>query len=297
MNNDNQDLHQFLFKKASVWHRIGAFIIDYMIIILLVLLFTFIFLFIQSVVTVIEINSVIFIIFVTSMFFLLYFFRDFHKGQSIGKRALGIGVRDINDNFLVPSVTRLFLRQIFTFIWCIEFFVMIFNRENRKIGDLIVGTAVYDIREYDNFMINVKRLEYIKQTQDTENVTEINQMQMIKIEPNNINIKRTAIIIGCVILFFMIAFIGITSIFRNHPAHHVATDYIRVNNEIISAIGEVQRFGFVPQGNVSTSPGRGDANFIIITWGEHGAARIYITLQMRDGNDWEVVMFNFRLLE
>ena len=71
---------------------------------------------------------------------IVYSFRDMVKGQSIGKRILGIGVRDISDNFTVPPVSRLFLRQIFSFIWPVEFLVLVFSDEHRKIGDKIAGT-------------------------------------------------------------------------------------------------------------------------------------------------------------
>jgi len=99
--------------------------------------------------------------------------------------------------------------------------------------------------------------------------------------------------IFAVVIFIAALVIGIASIFRNHPAYHVAIDSIRANSEIVALIGEVESFGFMPSGSISTSPGRGDAGFNIRARGTHGEVRVFVELQMRDGGDWEIVRFNF----
>ena len=101
-----------------------------------------------------------------------------------------------------------------------------------------------------------------------------------------------------IIFFFVIIFVGalvfgISSILKNHPSYHLATDYIRANPEIIEIIGEVEGFGFMPIGNLNTSLGRGDANYSISVKGTHGSVRVFVELQMRDGGDWEIIRFNF----
>ena len=108
--------------------------------------------------------------------------------------------------------------------------------------------------------------------------------------------KKIALIITVSVLGFLVlvgvAVFGILSILRNHPAHHAAQEFIRTSPEIIAVIGDVESFGFMPSGSVSTSPGHGDANFAITVSGSQGNARVYIELQRRLGGDWEVVRFN-----
>ena len=254
-----------------------------------------------------EAMVVFLVIFFFIVVFLVYGFRDIFKGQSIGKRVMGIGVRDVSDNFAVPSASRLFLRQIFSFIWPVEFLVLACSSENRKIGDNIAGTGVYNLREYENFIINVKRMEYIIQTQglaqqDTVAQQHSTPMQHVvpaqhpvsqPIKPRK---KKIAIIITAAVLVFLMLIGGlvfaITSMFRNHPSLLAAQEFIRTNPEITAIIGEVKSFGFMPSGEIRTGPGRGDAGFAITVRGTHGSARVFIELQMRLGGDWEVVLFN-----
>ncbi|MDR2569880.1 MAG: RDD family protein [Oscillospiraceae bacterium] len=173
LNGNDKPLPQFLFKKASIGRRLGAFLIDHFIFI-----FVLVFVFAFGVFGIMFDNAedapfmLLFLIFMIVAFF-VYGFRDSLKGQSIGKRVLGIGVRDISDSFTVPSASRLFLRQIFSFIWPVEFLVLVFSNENRKIGDKIARTDVYNLREYEDFVLNTKRMEYINQTQSNESLQNV----------------------------------------------------------------------------------------------------------------------------
>jgi len=240
-------------------------------------------------------SSMLFFILAFALIFLVYGFRDIVKGQSIGKRVLGIGVRDIYDNFAVPSASRLFLRQIFSFIWPVEFLVLIFSSENKKIGDKIAGTGVYNLREYEQFIQYAKRMEYIKQTQNLEHLQNVEPRPYIEqYRPKKAKVAKIIIgVVLAVVIFVGALVFGITSIFRNHPSYHVAMDNIRRNTEIIAVIGEVQSFGFMPSGNLSTSPGRGDANYTIRAIGTYGEVRVFVELQMRGGGDWEVIWLDF----
>ena len=196
-NNSNEPSHHFPFKKASVGRRLGAFLIDHFI-------FSFVFVFLFVFVLLLfgiqnrESLVLIFVIFNFVIIFLVYGFRDVIKGQSIGKRVFGIGVRDISDNFAVPSVSRLFLRQIFSFIWPIEFLVLIFSSENRKIGDQIAGTGVYNLREYEDFVLYTKRMEYISQTQGIETQNGVTEPRVVEpYKPQKAKIAK--IVIGVIL--------------------------------------------------------------------------------------------------
>jgi len=293
--NKGQEQHQFLFQKASVGRRLGAFLIDHCI-------FSFIFGFVLSFGMLGAWTSddfyeppILFFIFVFVLIFLVYGFRDVLKGQSIGKRVLGIGVRDIYDNFAVPSTFRLFLRQVFSFIWFVEFFVLIFSSDNRKIGDKVAGTGVYNLREYEEFIQYSKRMEYINQTQNFEHLQSAKLRPHIEqYKPKKAKTAKIIIVVVLAVTIFVGALVfGITSMFRNHPAYHAAVDSIKANSEITALIGDIESFGFMPSGSIRTSPGRGDADFNIRARGAYGETRVFVGLQMRDGGNWEIVRFNF----
>src|SRR5258708_3059395 len=56
--------------------------------------------------------------------FILYFAKDSINGISLGKWVMGIMVRDENDPQEIPSVGRLFIRNLFILIWPVEFIVL-----------------------------------------------------------------------------------------------------------------------------------------------------------------------------
>lgn len=288
MGHLNDSNGHFLIRKASVGQRLGAFLIDHCI---FSFIFVFAFVFASFGMQTGQALTLLYI-FVFAAAFLVFGLRDAIKGQSIGKRALGIGVRDVSDNFAVPPVSRLFLRQILTFIWPIEFFALIFSSKSRKIGDKIAGTGVYNLREYENFVLYTKRMEYINQMQGTGamNLRAIEQLYKPK-RPKALMIIAIVLLAGTIYIGSLS--FGITFIFRNHPSYHIATDHIRQNPEIAAVIGEIEGFGFMPSGSLNTWAGGGDANYTIRVRGTYGDVRVFIDLQMRAGGDWEIVRFNF----
>jgi len=302
-SSDNQPQHQFLLRKASIGHRIGAFLIDAFI---FYCIFIFLF-FILGIIMAMsssqnadyynEASGVFYIfVFLAAFIILLFMYslRDSIKGQSIGKRMVGIGVRDVSDNFKVPSVSKLFFRQIFTFVLLIEFFVLVFSDDNRKLGDRIVGAGVYNLREYEEFVLYNKRMQYLNQGANIEQLQNINPY-IRKAEPAKLRKSKLAMIVVGVMLMITL-FVGafawmISSIFNmfdSHPANQIAIESIRSNPEIEAAIGEIESFDR-STGNISG----GNANLSIVARGVYGDVRVTIELEMRDGGDWEIIRFNF----
>ena len=74
--------------------------------------------------------------------FFLYFLKDAIKGISIGKWIMGIMVRDAVNVDNIPSIGRLFLRNLLVIIWPIEFFILATNDEKKRLGDKIAKTTV-----------------------------------------------------------------------------------------------------------------------------------------------------------
>jgi len=302
LKNKNNQPYAFTFKRASVGKRIGAFLIDHLIISFIShFVGGFILMGLYTVLSPSEASaaSLVLLLFlvVSVLAFLFYIFRDVVKGQSIGKRLLGIGVRDVSDNFLVPPTSRLVLRQLFSFVWPIEFLVLLFSDENRKIGDKISRTGVYSLREYDEFISYIKRTEYIKQeqtaTQYSDSAESLSQTVELQKPKRKSAVTIIVIVILAGVLFISAMFFGIVAIFRNHPSYQVATQTIKASPEITAIIGEIESFGFMPSGNINTSSGRGDASFTIIARGAYGEVRVFVDLEMRAGSDWEIVRFNF----
>ena len=112
--------------------------------------------------------------------------------------------------------------------------------------------------------------------------------------------KIAIIIVGVMLIGALFAgalFFGITSMFKNHPSYHIATDYIKANPEITALVGEIEGFGSMPTGSLNTSIGRGDANYSIQAKGAHGDVRVFVELEMHNGGDWEIVSFSFVQIE
>lgn len=69
-----------------------------------------------------------------------YLLKDTYQGRSVGKRVIGIAVRDIENSSITPGSIRLIIRNITTFLWPIELLLLILMR--RRIGDIIARTQV-----------------------------------------------------------------------------------------------------------------------------------------------------------
>ena len=197
-----------VLERASVAARLGAFMIDHVILTLL----TFI-----LIIPVMQIRLILFghidanpdrmfsIAFVIMMFiaFFIYCLKDIIKGRSLGKRALGIAVRNRSDMSQIPSAGRLFLRNVFTFLWPLDFLVLVCSADRTKIGDKIAGTDVYRVS---------KR-------------------------------PRTLIIIIAIILAFAVFMstlnFAVRAIIRNHPSYQAALHYIETNPRVVELVGDV----------------------------------------------------------
>ncbi len=71
-----------------------------------------------------------------------YIGKDTIGGASIGKRVLGIGVRDYAVDQQIPGKIKLFFRNILIFIWPVDFIVMLIDPNNRRLGDYLTQTIV-----------------------------------------------------------------------------------------------------------------------------------------------------------
>jgi len=247
MNND--------LRKAGFGKRLVAFLIDH-IILSIVSVFGLLFFSWELFIDDPGRLFVVFPIFMLVAFF-LYCFKDIVGGASIGKRAMGLIVRNVDDTETKPSMTKLFLRNILSFLWPLELLMILCSKDKRKIGDNLAGTDVYSVSR---------------------------------------KIRAASIVIIALlsfIVFIASLVFGTTAIMRNDDSFRTAISYIEASEEIRDIIGDVTGHGFFVQGGISVSGGRGSANFLIRVIGEKGDMPVAVWLERSPGTDWEIVNISY----
>lgn len=266
------------FKRLStVGERIGSFIIDH---------FILSFLFIVIIAGALSIydggNNFYFVIVFIMIAPLVYALKDEINGRSIGKRVFGIGVRCVENVSAIPSKWRLFLRNITLVILPIEFLIMIFNPEGTRLGDLLAKTIVVKLEK-----------------SESENV-EAAEIYIAKNYARNLvsrkKVLRISLILVLILGISIVSFIGgISSLMKNNGAYKVTIAQIENSSGITSKIGEIEGYGFMPAGSVSTNNGSGEAQFVIKVKGEKGNAKVFSKLYKENNAGWRII--EFRILE
>lgn len=136
-------------KLANANSRVSAFLIDLLVIFLLILLgnavlaVAFFSAFSDSDAYIIS-QFVLLAIILSYPLWMEWFF----KGQTLGKKALGIRV--VGSDGSTPSFVNLFFRWIFLLVEGMSGFgivVMLFTKNNQRLGDLAGGTYVVKVRK------------------------------------------------------------------------------------------------------------------------------------------------------
>ncbi len=240
---------------AGIGMRIGAFIIDHFIIVGVLVCPSLIFTFSHIQRDPAKAWTMLPVIMLMS--FLVYFLKDIINGASLGKRALGLTVRSKFDTSEVPSVSKLFLRNILTFVWPIEFLVLVCGAKKTKLGDQIAGTNVYRVSKK----------------------------------------PQLAIIVVTAILGFAIfsssLFFGISSIFKNDDSYKMAVSYIEASPEVTNIVGNIEGFGYTPTGSLNYSGGYGQAFYSIKVIGSKNTAYVHIKMEKKLDKDWEIVYLDY----
>ncbi len=133
------------YKKASVGKRIGAFLIDHFIFSYVILLPFFLF---AKDFASFE-NFYIFMPVVMLIALIVYALKDSINGRSIGKRILGLYTRDCVNLEKTPDLIKLIIRNLLVFVWPVEFFILIKDKDGRRLGDKLAKTQVV---EKNNFI-------------------------------------------------------------------------------------------------------------------------------------------------
>lgn len=252
---NNDGASQVELEIAGIGMRIAAFIIDHIIIVAVLACPSIIFTFSHIQSDPAEAWTMFPVLML--MAFLIYCLKDIINGASLGKRALGLTVRSNLDTSEVPSVPKLFLRNILTFVWPIEFLVLVSGAKKTKLGDQIAGTNVYRLS---------KKL----------------QIAIIVVSA-----------ILAIAIFVTSLFFGISSIIKNDDSYKMAVSYIEESPEVTNIVGNIEGYGYVPNGSLNYSGGYGQALYSIKVIGSKNTAYVHIEMDKKLNKDWEIVYFDY----
>ena len=244
----------FTFLKSSRKRRIVAFLIDQFVMTFLMVLIVFILLGPNFMDENNPSKMMSTILFVMIPGFILYFAKDSYKGISLGKWIMGIMVRDENSNNEIPSIGRLFLRNLFIIIWPVEFIILATNDQKKRLGDSIAKTVV------------------------------------VKNPDKSSKIPRILTLFGVGITFFVLVFFIAGNAMKNSDAYKVATKEINQNKDIINEIGGIKGYGMMPNGNISKSTnGQGQAQLEIKVLGNTKDITVSVYLEKEPNGQWKII--------
>lgn len=252
---NNQEAGQVALEVAGIEMRIGAFIIDHLIIVAVLLYPSMLFMFSHFQSDPAKAWTMFPVLML--MAFLVYCIKDMMNGKSLGKRALGLAVRSNVDTSDIPSVPKLLLRNILTFVWPIEFLVLVCSAKKTKLGDQIAGTNVYRVSK----------------------------------RPPIVIIAVPAIL--TIVIFATSLIIGISSIIKNDDSYKMAVSYIEASPEVTNIVGNIEGYGYLPNGSLTYFGSHGKALYSIKVIGSESTAYVHIKLEKELNKDWEIVNLDY----
>lgn len=188
--------------------------------------------------------------------FLIYFAKDSIKGISPGKWVMGIMVRNENNPNVVPSIGKLFVRNLFLIIWPIEFIILASSQEKKRLGDKTAKAIV------------------------------------VKNPNKPTKLPRILVLAGIGITFFAFIFLFAGSAMKNSDAYKVAISEIEKNEEIISEISGIKDYGMMPTGSVNISNGYGEAQLSIKVIGNEKDLNVWAYLTKEPNGEWKLIELN-----
>ncbi|MFD1739760.1 RDD family protein [Bacillus salitolerans] len=185
------------------------------------------------------------------IFFIFYCLKDSFKGISLGKWVIGIGVRDENDRSDIPSIPRLFLRNLLLVIWPIEFIVLAINKNKQRLGDKVANTIVIKVREMGVW-------------------------------------KKIVVVLLAIVISFVLFLSAIVLSMKNSEAYEAAITFIESNENIVGETGGIEGYGFLPSGSIQTSNGYGESVFTIEVKGKEKDIYVEVYLTKVPNQNWKV---------
>ena len=188
------------------------------------------------------------IVIITGM--VAYIGKDAIDGRSLGKRVLGIMVRDSSDHSKVPSIGRLFQRNLTLALWPFEYFELSNLPETQRRGDRIAQTMVFQN----------------------------------PVRPKTIN--YVLIGIGLFVSIIIGIFLLVSMMFLKSEPYKMSIKEIENNEEIKSELGTITGYGFMPTGSINVTNGVGEANLCINVKGSIKDKTICTELSKSRNGNW-----------
>ncbi|SHM45129.1 RDD family protein [Gracilibacillus kekensis] len=185
------------------------------------------------------------------IFFIFFTIRDTFKGKSLGKRIIGITVRDAKNIDSVPTISRLFVRNLLVIIWPVEFIVLATKENKQRLGDEIARTVVVKERDLSLW-------------------------------------KLISVILFVIIFSIGILISTILLLVKNSDAYEASINYIENSEEIVEETGGIEGFGFLPSGSVQISNGEGETVYSIRVKGKDEDILVEVYLTKEPSQDWVV---------
>jgi uncharacterized RDD family membrane protein YckC len=183
--------------------------------------------------------------------FVVYVLKDSIRGMSPGRFILGIAVRNLADPERIPIISQLFVRNLTIIIWPIEFFVLGFSKQKRRLGDRIAKTIV------------IRR----------EDITRGTRV-----------LSFVILILGFGLLFVC----SMGAIVKTSSAYEHAIVHIEASHEVNAAVGNIVGYGVVPMGGIQVQNQYGYAQLKIKINGDKNSIAAVVTLQKEPDTDWQL---------
>jgi uncharacterized RDD family membrane protein YckC len=241
---------ELTFIKSSRKRRIAAFIIDHFVMTFLIVSIVFVALGSNFMDENNPSKMMVTMLAVMIPGFVLYFAKDSLKGVSVGKWIMGIMVRDENNQNEIPSIGRLFLRNLFIIIWPVEIIMLATNDKKKRLGDKVAKTVV------------------------------------VKNPNKPTKLPRILALVGVGIVFFVFAFFTAGNAMKNSDAYKIAVSEIEKNEQILTETGGIKGYGSMPTGNISISNGQGQAQLEIKVLGNTKDMNISVYLEKEPNGQW-----------
>jgi len=190
--------------------------------------------------------------------FFVYCLKDIVNGRSLGKYLLGIAVRNSSNSMEKPPASKLILRNVFTFVWPIEFIALAFSKKKMKFGDQIADTDVFYVSKKNNTLGIIVAA-----------------------------ILTVAVCSGTLIF-------GISTILKNDDSYKAAIRFIEADPEIVALVGDIKGYGFIPTGDLIYYGSHGEAIYSIKVIGSKRVIFVNLRLEKQPGGNWEILAHTYR---
>lgn len=235
----------YVYGRAAIGRRIGAFCVDYAVMLLLAFVPFFFFsgfgdsdsFFMKfPFVMAVAVGGVL--------------FKDVF-GRSLGKLVFGIVIAHGDAPDLPVTAWQRIKRNIPLLFWPVEVIMTFQSPWNRRLGDKWAHTLI---------AAKVRKKK-------------------------SLPVILTAVLGGALFLSFII--FGAMNIMRNDSSYKAATAFIQSQEEIVSEVGAIERFG-APSGSQNYSNGYGSARYKIRVVGEDDTITVSIYLTKKPDGEWVV---------